>query len=70
MHDMLTILTDVRSVCQSVCHARLKSAAARAVYTTCRVRGVIRYSLRQMPWPLVVDIVCRYLTFFTRQFGK
>jgi len=46
MHDMLTILTDVRGVSLSV--TRLKSAAARAVYAACRVRGVIRCSLRQM----------------------
>jgi len=43
MHEMLTILTDVHGVCQSVCHA-----AALAVYTTCCVRGVIRCSLCQM----------------------
>jgi len=48
MHEMLTILSDVRVVCLSV--TRLKSAAARAVYAACcRVRRVIRSSLRQMP---------------------
>jgi len=48
---MLTILTDVRGVCQSVCLSVtwLKSAAARAVYATYRVRGFIRCSLRQIP---------------------
>jgi len=41
MHEMLTILTDVGGVCQSVCLSvtRLKSAAARAVYAARRVRG-------------------------------
>jgi len=46
MHEMLTIVTDVRGVCLSV--TRLKSAAARAAYAACSVRGVIRCSLRQM----------------------
>jgi len=47
---MLTILTDVRGVCQpvSLSVTRLKSAAARAVYAPCRVRGVIRCSLCQI----------------------
>jgi len=51
MHEMQTIVTDVRGVCQfvSLSVTRLKSAAARAVYAACRVRGVIRCSLRQMP---------------------
>jgi len=51
MHEMLTILTDVRGVCLSVCLSvtRFESAAARAVYASCRVLGVIRCSLRQMP---------------------
>jgi len=52
MHEMLTIVTDARGVCLSVCLSvtRLKSAAARAVYAAaCRVRGVIPCSLRQMP---------------------
>jgi len=51
MHEMLCILTDVRGVCLSVCLSvtRLKSAAVRAVYAICRMRGVIRYSLCQMP---------------------
>jgi len=44
MHDMLTIVTDVRSVSLSV--AWLKSAAAHAVNAAC---GVIRSSLCQMP---------------------
>jgi len=46
MHEMLSILTDVRGVCLSVSLSvtRLKSAAARAVYAACRVRGVIRCS--------------------------
>jgi len=54
MHEMLTILTDVRGVCLSVylsvCLSvtRLKSAEARAVYAACRVRGVIRCSLCQI----------------------
>jgi len=46
MHEMLTILTDVRGVSLSV--SRLKSAAPHAVYAACRVRGVIRFNLRQM----------------------
>jgi len=39
MHEMLTIVTDVRGVCQSVCQfvLRLKSAAARTVYAARRV---------------------------------
>jgi len=47
---MLTILTDVRVVCLSVCLSvtRLKSAAVRAVYAACRVRGVIWCSLCQI----------------------
>jgi len=47
MHEMLTIVTDVRGVCLSVCLSvmRLKSAAAHAVYVACCVRGVIRCSL-------------------------
>jgi len=51
MHEMLTILTDVRGVCLSVCLSvtRLKLVTARAVYIACRVRGVILCSLRQMP---------------------
>jgi len=37
MHEMLTIVTDVRGVCLSVrlSVTRLKSAAARAVYAVC-----------------------------------
>jgi len=48
MHEMLTVVTDVGGVCLSVSLSvtRLKTAAARAV---CRVRGVIRCSLCQMP---------------------
>jgi len=51
MRAMLTIVTHVRGVCLSVCLSvtRLKSAAVRAVHAACRVRGVIWYSLRQMP---------------------
>jgi len=55
MHEMQMILTDVRSVCLSVTNApndpgvASLSAAARAVYAACRVRGVIRYSFQQMP---------------------
>jgi len=51
MHEMLTILTDVRGVCLSVSLSvtRLKLAAVRAVYAACRVRGVIQCSPRQMP---------------------
>jgi len=45
MHEMQTILTDVRGVCLSV--TRLKLAAARAMYATCRARGVFRCSLCQ-----------------------
>jgi len=50
MHEMLTILTDVRGVCLSVCLpvTWLKLAAARAVYAACRVLGVIRCSLCQI----------------------
>jgi len=47
MHEMLTILIDVRGVSLSV--TWLKSAAARAMYAACCVRGAIRYSLHQMP---------------------
>jgi len=47
MHEMLTIVTNVRGVSLSVTWP--KSAAARAVYAACRVRGVIWYSLRQIP---------------------
>jgi len=48
---LVTILTDVHDVCLPVrlSVTRLKSAAARAVYAVCRVCGVIRYSLCQMP---------------------
>jgi len=65
MHEMQTIVIDVRDVCLSVylsvCLSRMHrmtparlhcaglSAAARAVNTACPVRGVIRCSLRQMP---------------------
>jgi len=55
MHEMQSILTDVRGVRLSVCLSVTNvpndpgSAAARAVYAACRVCGVVRYSLRQMP---------------------
>jgi len=54
MHEMLTIVADVRGVCLSVCLSvtRLKSAAARAVYAACRVHGVIRRL-----WPLVLCMI-------------
>jgi len=58
MHEMQTILTDVRSVSLSVSPSVrpsvrlsvtwLKSAAARALYTTCSVCGVIWCSLCQI----------------------
>jgi len=38
MHEMLTILTDVCSVCLSVMRLKL-AAAAHAVYATYRVQG-------------------------------
>jgi len=45
MHEMQTIVTDVRGVCLSVvCHA-----VARAVYAAYRVRGIIWCSLCRMP---------------------
>jgi len=47
MHEMLTLLTDVHSVCLS--GIWFKSTAARAVYAACHVRGVFLCSLRQMP---------------------
>jgi len=47
MHELLTIVTDVRGVCQSV--ARLELGAGHAVYAMCCVRGVIWCSMRQMP---------------------
>jgi len=46
MHEMQTIVNDVRGVCLSV--TRLKSAAARAEYAVCRVRWVIQCSLCQI----------------------
>jgi len=52
MCEMLTIVTDVQcSRCLSVSLSVtwLKSAAVRAVYAVCHVRGVIQYSLSQMP---------------------
>jgi len=57
MHEMPTVLTDVRGVCLSVrlSVTRLKSAAARAVYAACRVRGVIRCSLCQ-----ITSATCSY----------
>jgi len=50
MHEMQTILTDVCSVCLSVrlSVTWLKSGVAHAVYTACRVHGVIRCSLCQI----------------------
>jgi len=57
MRGMLTIVTDARVVCQSVCLSvmRLKSAAAEcAVYAVCRVCGVIWFSLCLITSPLVV----------------
>jgi len=54
MHEMLTV-ADVRGVCQSVCLSvtRLKSAAASAVYATCRVRGSFVAAFTKCLWPLV-----------------
>jgi len=43
MHEMQTIVTDVRGVCLSVSHA-----AAPAVCTACRVHGVFQCSLHQV----------------------
>jgi len=45
MHEMQTIGTDVRGVCQSVTNAPNDPGSA----SLCRVREVIRCSLRQMP---------------------
>jgi len=46
VQEMLTILTNVCGVCQSV--MRLKSAAASAVYAACCVHGVTQGSLCQI----------------------
>jgi len=52
MHDMLTVLTDVRGVCLSV--TRLKSAAACAVYVACYVcAGSFGATFAKCLWPLV-----------------
>jgi len=39
MHAMLTIVTDVRSVCLSVCLHAAYIGSSAAVYAECRVRG-------------------------------
>jgi len=46
VHEMLTIVTDVRGVRLSV--TWLKSVVARTMYAACCVCGVIRCSLHQM----------------------
>jgi len=64
MHEIQTIVTDVCGVCLSVCLSvtPLKLAAAHAVYASCRVRGVIRCSLRQMPLASCFRRMIRKLT--------
>jgi len=57
MHELLTIVIDVRGVCQSV--ARLELGAAHAVYAMSCVRGVIWCSIRKCLWPLVLFQVHR-----------
>jgi len=60
MHEMQTVLTDVRGVCLSVCPSVmwLESAVARAVYTACHVYGVIRCSLCQITLTTCLHLVC------------
>jgi len=55
MHEMLTILTGVRSVCQSVCYA-----AARAVYVGHLLRPLPNFFgllLKCIPWFLCTTIL-------------
>jgi len=49
MHEVLSITSVRGGLSVSLSVTRLKSAAARAVFTTCRVCGVIWCSFRQMP---------------------